>query len=174
MFDNVATERLPRRAYLKTGGALVTGGLLAGCTGESNSVGSLGIEAMRHQFSDREDAKQIRTNDRPPRESPPGNGTFYAYHLNEPGFWMADTRPLGATDVFADETWGGQSGWRTIGYEALFDADPEDILHMWGLAPGYDTDEIVSTSKNHPVGQQLSAIQNDRFYAPESGGRDRS
>jgi hypothetical protein len=94
-----------------------------------------------------------------------GDGTFYVYHLNEPGFWMADTRPLGAIDVFADETWGGQSGWGTIGYEAMLDADPEVILHLWGLAPGYNMDEIVNTIENHPVGQQLSAIQNDRFYA---------
>lgn len=106
----------------------------------------------------------------PPKDERPtaarvtlGQGAFYAYHLNEPGFWMADTRPLGAIDVFADESWGSQ--WGTIGYEAMLDADPEVILHLWAFTPSYDIDKIISSIKNHPVGQQLSAIQNDRFYA---------
>ncbi len=113
----------------------------------------------------------IQSNLPPKKERPTaarvtlGDGVFYVYHLNEPGFWMADTRPLEATDVFADETWDGQWGWGTIGYESMLEADPDVILHLWGLSPGYDIDKIVNTIKNDPVGRQLSAIQNDRFYA---------
>ncbi|HET7323535.1 MAG TPA: ABC transporter substrate-binding protein [Halococcus sp.] len=108
----------------------------------------------------------------PPKDERPtaarvtlGDGEFYTYHLNEPGFWMADTRPLRATDAFAGETWSGQWGWGTVGYEAMLEADPDVILHLWGLSPGYDIHKIVRKIKNHPVGRQLSAIRNDRFYA---------
>lgn len=89
--------------------------------------------------------------------------TFYAYHLNEPGTWHADTRPLGARDVFAGETWSGT--WGLLDYEAMLEADPDVILHLWGMAPGYYIDGIRKTVADHPVGGKLTAIENDRFYA---------
>ncbi|WP_435155725.1 ABC transporter substrate-binding protein [Haladaptatus sp. DFWS20] len=91
------------------------------------------------------------------------NGKFYTYHLNKPGYWLADTRPLGTTDAFAEEDWG--SLWGTVDFETMLEADPDVILHLWGLSPGYYLDEIQTKIENHSAGQQLSAIQNDRFFA---------
>ncbi|WP_396611276.1 ABC transporter substrate-binding protein [Haloferax sp. S1W] len=89
--------------------------------------------------------------------------TFYAYKLNAPGFWHADTRPLGATDAFADVEW--DSTWGMFDYETMLETDPDVILHLWGMSPGYYIDDIRERVANHPVGSQLSAIQNDRFFA---------
>ncbi|WP_134671478.1 ABC transporter substrate-binding protein [Halorussus marinus] len=88
---------------------------------------------------------------------------FYTYHLNEPGYWLADTRPLGATDAFADEEWSNL--WGTVGHEAMAEADPDVILHLWGMTPRYATSEARRTLRDHPVGSQLSAVRNDRVYA---------
>jgi ABC-type Fe3+-hydroxamate transport system substrate-binding protein len=107
--------------------------------------------------------------DLPPKEKRPsavrvslGNDVFYTYHLNKPGYWMADTRPLGANDAFAEKNWSDL--WGTVGYEAMIEADPDVILHLWGITPQYNLDSIRKQIKNHPVGKQLSAVQNDRLF----------
>ncbi len=92
-----------------------------------------------------------------------GDGVFWTYHLNRPGYWLADTRPLGATDAFADQEWDRL--WGEVGYEAMAEADPDVILHLWGMTPDYDTAEARATVANHPVGTQLTAVENDRMYA---------
>ncbi|MDL5360709.1 ABC transporter substrate-binding protein [Halalkalicoccus sp. NIPERK01] len=87
---------------------------------------------------------------------------FYTYHLNKPGYWLADTRPLGAVDAFAEEDWSAL--WGTVGYEAMLEADPDVILHLWGLGPDYDMGQVRDDLESHPVGSQLSAVENDRVY----------
>ena len=89
--------------------------------------------------------------------------TFYAYHINAPGFWQADTRPLAAKDAFADRNWSGL--WGNLDYEALLAADPDVILHLWGTAPGYEMSSIRDEIANHPIGGRLSAARNDRIHA---------
>lgn len=92
-----------------------------------------------------------------------GDGeTFWTYHLNEPGYWLADTRPLGANDAFADQDWGGL--WGTVDYETMLEADPDVILHLWGMTPDYsmaDTREMLRDSES---GQRLAAVENERVY----------
>lgn len=88
---------------------------------------------------------------------------FYTYHLNEPGYWLADTQPLGATDAFAERDWTDL--WGTVGYETMVEADPDVVLHLWGTTPSYDMAEIRETLADHPVGGELSAVQNDRVFA---------
>ncbi|WP_122089376.1 ABC transporter substrate-binding protein [Halalkalicoccus subterraneus] len=107
--------------------------------------------------------------DLPPEEERPTavrvtqNGEeFFTYHLNKPGYWLADTRPLGAVDAFAEEDWSQL--WGTVGYEAMLEADPDVILHLWGLGPDYDMEQVRSDLASHPVGGQLSAVENDRVY----------
>ncbi len=106
----------------------------------------------------------------PPKDERPtavrvtySDGSFYTYHLNKPGYWLADTRPLGATDAFAEEDWGDL--WGTVDFETMLEADPDVILHLWGISPGYYLDKIQTKIENHAAGKKLSAIQNDRFYA---------
>jgi len=90
-------------------------------------------------------------------------GTFYTYHLNKPGYWFADTRPLAANDVFADEEWS--NFWGSVGYEAMLEADPDVILNLWGATPRYDMDSVRESLRNSDAGGTLSAVENDRVYA---------
>jgi hypothetical protein len=89
--------------------------------------------------------------------------SFYTYHLNEPGYWLADTRPLGANDAFAEQDWGGL--WGTVDFETMLEADPDVFLHLWGVTPSYSMAETRSTLESHPVGSELQAVQNDRVHA---------
>jgi ABC-type Fe3+-hydroxamate transport system substrate-binding protein len=92
----------------------------------------------------------------------PDGSTFWTYHLNEPGYWLADTRPLGARDAFADQNWDGL--WGTVDHETMLEADPDVILHLWGMTPSYSTTDTRATLEDHPVGKTLSAVENDRVY----------
>jgi len=111
----------------------------------------------------------IQTN-LPPQEERPtavrvtlGDGKFWTYHLNRPGFWLADTRPLAANDAFGDETWNGL--WGSVGYETMLEADPDVTLHLWGMTPRYDIDDIRRRLAAHSVGKELAAVKDNRVYA---------
>ncbi|MFC7166705.1 ABC transporter substrate-binding protein [Halospeciosus flavus] len=92
----------------------------------------------------------------------PKRDVFYTYHLNEPGYWLADTRPLGATDAFAAKDWSNL--WGTVDFETMLEADPDVILNLWGLTPYASTATTRERLQDHPVGSQLTAVQNDRVY----------
>lgn len=92
-----------------------------------------------------------------------GEGQFFAYHLNAPGYWQADTRPLGARDVFADRTWSRD--WGTVGYEAMLEADPDVILHLWGVTPRYAIESVRERLENDAAGSRLTAVRDDRVVA---------
>ena len=87
---------------------------------------------------------------------------FWTYHLNEPGYWLADTRPLGATDAFAAEDWDGLFG--TVDYEVMLEADPDVILHLWGLTPNYSMADTRRKLEDHPAGKDLTAVKEGRVY----------
>ncbi|MFB6269354.1 MAG: ABC transporter substrate-binding protein [Halobacterium sp.] len=91
------------------------------------------------------------------------DGNFYTYHLNKPGYWLADTRPLGARDAFADREWSNL--WGTVGYETMLDADPDVILHLWGTTPNYNMATVRNALRDNESGSRLSAVENDRVYA---------
>ena len=106
----------------------------------------------------------------PPKEERPtavrvtlGDGQFWTYHLNRPGFWLADTRPLAAIDAFGSEKWDGL--WGSVGYETMVEADPDVILHLWGMTSRYDMATIRERLKSDSVGKTLSAVENGRVYA---------
>lgn len=96
-----------------------------------------------------------------------GEDEFYTYHLNEPGFWQADTRPLGARDALADYEWSDD--WGLLDYEAMAEADPDVILHLWGITPQYDVESVRERLEAHPVGGDLTAVENDRVAAIVTG-----
>jgi len=120
----------------------------------------------------RDDAVATIEENLPPEEDRPTavrvtynaqNDQFFTYHLNKPGYWLADTRPLGATDAFADKDW--EQLWGTVDYETMLEADPDVILHLWGLTPWHDMNDVRDTLESEPSGEKLSAVQNDRVYA---------
>ncbi|ELZ27147.1 ferrichrome ABC transporter substrate-binding protein [Halogeometricum pallidum JCM 14848] len=112
----------------------------------------------------------IRSNLPPKEERPTAvratysaeNETFWTYHLNRPGYWLADTRPLAANDAFGSEQWNGL--WGTVDFETLAEADPDVILHLWGMTPNYEMSEVRAALEDHPVGGQLTAVQNGNVY----------
>mgnify|MGYP000415732974 CR=1 FL=1 len=92
-----------------------------------------------------------------------GDGVFYTYHLNTPGFWQAETRPLGAHDALADVEWSGD--WGTVNYETMLEADPDVILHLWGITSSYAITDIRQRLESHAAGSELTAVQTDRVVA---------
>jgi ABC-type Fe3+-hydroxamate transport system substrate-binding protein len=86
----------------------------------------------------------------------------YVLRLNAPGYYNAHTRPLGATDAFADVEIEGE--FRQIDFEALLDADPDVLLTLWGMTSTVDFETLRANLEEHSVGRELSAVQNDRVY----------
>ncbi|GAA0291928.1 ABC transporter substrate-binding protein [Halarchaeum salinum] len=87
--------------------------------------------------------------------------TFYPAKINTAGFATAHTRPMAAPDAFAE---GDVSYESAYDFETMLEIDPDVILHRYGYSY-YDVAAIREEIANHPVGGQLSAIRNDRFYA---------
>ncbi|QSW98005.1 ABC transporter substrate-binding protein [Haloterrigena alkaliphila] len=118
-----------------------------------------------------ETRSQIESNLPPESERPtvaratydPNNDVFYAHHLNADGFWQAEIRPLGARDVFADREWSAD--WGTIDYETMLEADPDVLLHLWGITPQYPIDEARAALEDHDAASRLRAVRNDRVVA---------
>lgn len=97
------------------------------------------------------------------------NETFYPSKINTPGYGNAHIRPLEATDAFAT---GDVTYETSFSYETMLEIDPDIILHQYGIASYYNVDQISETLANHPVGSQLTAVQNGRVYPganPEQG-----
>jgi ABC-type Fe3+-hydroxamate transport system substrate-binding protein len=97
------------------------------------------------------------------------DGKFYPYKISGPGFGKAHVRPMGARDAFADSDKTYAENYdAAYSMEGLLEIDPDAILHIFAVGPWYDWDEIQETVSSDPVGKELTAVQNDRFYA--SGG----
>jgi len=94
--------------------------------------------------------------------------SFWVYHLNEEGFQNAHTRPLGANDALTEFESGPRSNWSDSGkidMEAMLEVDPDVLLHFSDWQNPDDATEAFFALDEHPVGQQLTAVQNDRLYA---------
>jgi ABC-type Fe3+-hydroxamate transport system substrate-binding protein len=113
----------------------------------------------------------IRTNLPPEQERPTvglvvfSDDSFRPYRLNNPGFAKAHLRPLDAHDAFAgsDQTYDENEDGR-VDYEGMLAVDPDVILHSQGISGFFDVAEIRETLEDHPVGSELTAVQNDRVY----------
>lgn len=91
------------------------------------------------------------------------DGAFRTFRTSEPGIWRADIWPLQPKDAFDGMDWENAIG--DMDYEGLAEADPDVLLVMSGTTSYQNVAEIRETVSNHPVGQELSAVQNDRVYA---------
>jgi len=94
------------------------------------------------------------------------DGAFSPYKISGAGFGKAHTRPLGARDAFADsdKTYDENYG-ASYDFEGMLEIDPDVILHNFAVTPFYDWESVVETVESDPVGRELTAVQNDRFYA---------
>ena len=88
---------------------------------------------------------------------------FYVHKLNQPGYFFAHTRPLEAVDAFTGiET--DEYGGKLVDYEAMLDVDPDVIIMNHGISAYYDVTETKASIRQHSVGSELTAVQNDRLY----------
>ncbi|RDZ62025.1 ABC transporter substrate-binding protein [Haloferax sp. Atlit-12N] len=87
--------------------------------------------------------------------------TFYPTKINAPGFATSHIRPLGVTDAFAA---GDVTFETSYDFETMLEIDPDVLLHSYGIDSYYDVASTRETLEDHPIGSELSAVQNDRVY----------
>lgn len=93
---------------------------------------------------------------------------FSPYRLNDKGTNKKQWRDLGVSDALAGTDIENLSTTeRTkLDYEGLLDVDP-DVLLIRGherKSPEEFRDTVLAYMKDHPVGSELTAVQNDRVY----------
>ncbi|MFC7232429.1 ABC transporter substrate-binding protein [Saliphagus sp. GCM10025308] len=82
--------------------------------------------------------------------------------LNAAGYYNAHTRPLGATDAFADLEITGE--FAAVDFETLLEADPDVLLVLWGMTSSVDLEALRANLEDHSIGGHLSAVQEGRVY----------
>jgi iron complex transport system substrate-binding protein len=90
------------------------------------------------------------------------DGSFYAYPVNE-GNGHKQYRDVGMRGAFDEAVEGGYAKWD---YEQILEVDPDALLFQYGLSH-VSTEEFerrMDALREDPIGQQLSAVQNDRLY----------
>jgi ABC-type Fe3+-hydroxamate transport system substrate-binding protein len=93
-------------------------------------------------------------------------GEFTLYELLGPGFGEANYRPLEPMDAFEEiDTTAG-----TVDYETMLEIDPDVLVFAYGIDWTDSYNEFVESVPKHPVGSELTAVENDRLY--QGGTRD--
>jgi len=93
----------------------------------------------------------------------PKSETFGTYEINGPGFAKAHYRPLEPVGAFAGSDKTYANNYSDIDLEQMLEVDPDVIIHHWDIEPS-DRFEALLALENNPVGQELTAIQNDRVH----------
>lgn len=89
-------------------------------------------------------------------------GSFYAYPIHD-GNGHKQYRDVGMRGAFDDAIDGSYAQWD---YEQILDIDPDVLLFQYGFSH-ISTDEFearMQTMREDPLGQELSAVKNDRLY----------
>ncbi|MFP8890704.1 ABC transporter substrate-binding protein [Natrialbaceae archaeon A-CW2] len=101
-----------------------------------------------------------------------GSGDMVGFLVDD-GVGKKHYRDLGVKDAFAGMDPIFVSGNQVINfdYEALLEVDPDAIVVQFGVynSPSDFEEGFVEPMREHPVGQELSAVQNDRVYRGGSG-----
>ncbi|WP_424000398.1 ABC transporter substrate-binding protein [Haloarcula salina] len=90
------------------------------------------------------------------------NGAFYAYPVHD-GNGHKQYRDLGMRGAFDDHIDGSYAEWD---YETILEIDPDALVFQYGFSH-VSTEEFerrMDAMREDPVGQQLSAVENDRLY----------
>ncbi|QLG28068.1 ABC transporter substrate-binding protein [Halorarum halophilum] len=90
------------------------------------------------------------------------NGAFYAYPVHD-GNGHKQYRDLGMRGAFDDHIDASYGEWD---YEKLLEVDPDALLFQYGFSH-VSTGEFerrMQRMREDPLGQQLTAVQNDRLY----------
>ncbi|WP_049914958.1 ABC transporter substrate-binding protein [Natrialba taiwanensis] len=85
----------------------------------------------------------------------------YVYTTDAPGFLTAHLRPFDPLDAFDASIGSGDQ----VDMEAMLDADPDVIFTLGGMVPDTDMATLRTELREHAVGQELAAVENNRVYA---------
>mgnify|MGYP006279278359 CR=1 FL=1 len=90
------------------------------------------------------------------------NGSFYAYPIGD-GNGKKQYRDLGIHDAFGPHIDGGYAQWD---YEQILEIDPDVLVFSYGLSHASKSqfEDRIAEMRADPVGQRLSAVENDRLY----------
>ncbi|MEZ3117211.1 ABC transporter substrate-binding protein [Halobaculum sp. MBLA0147] len=100
--------------------------------------------------------------------SSPQKGQFFPLDPTAPGYETKPYRDLGVGNAFPASATGA-----AIDYERLLAVDPEILVIHWGIGRTGDGDgfsraafreQYVEPMEDHPVGSQLTAVENRRVY----------
>jgi iron complex transport system substrate-binding protein len=95
--------------------------------------------------------------------------TFTPYRLSGNGANKEHFHTLGLSDAFSGTSIDGlsTSDTGTIDYEALLEIDPDSLLvryHEQGLTREAFESSVVEYMRDHDIGSQLTAVQEDRVF----------
>jgi ABC-type Fe3+-hydroxamate transport system substrate-binding protein len=90
------------------------------------------------------------------------DGSMWTYDVTAAGHHSSHTRPLGATNAFADI--GSVSHGAQIDYEALVSADPDVLLILGGVVDVHDMPAIREILTDDPVASEVTAVQDGRIH----------
>ncbi|KOX91388.1 Fe3+-hydroxamate ABC transporter substrate-binding protein [Haloarcula rubripromontorii] len=92
---------------------------------------------------------------------------FTPYRISGNGANKEHFQTLGISDAFADTGVEGYSGSESLDYETLIEIDPDSLLlryHREGKTREEFENSVLAYMKDHEVGSQLRAVQNDRVF----------
>ena len=92
---------------------------------------------------------------------------FTPYRISGSGANKEHFQTLGISDAFADTGVEGYSGSESLDYETLLEIDPDSLLlryHREGKTREEFENSVLAYMKDHEVGSQLRAVQNDRVF----------
>ncbi|MDS0223069.1 ABC transporter substrate-binding protein [Haloarcula sp. S1AR25-5A] len=92
---------------------------------------------------------------------------FTPYRISGSGANKEHFHTLGISDAFSDTGIEGYSGSQSLDYETLLEIDPDSLLlryHREGKTREEFENSVLASMKDHEVGSQLTAVQNDRVF----------
>jgi len=91
------------------------------------------------------------------------DGEFIPYELLRPGFAQSNYRIVEPRDAFAETETTYTSGG-SVDYETMLEVDPDVLIFHFGVDWASSYQKFVDTVPKHPVGSELSAVENERLY----------
>ncbi|MFB6223507.1 MAG: ABC transporter substrate-binding protein [Haloarcula sp.] len=117
------------------------------------------VQARLPAPADRPDAALVFAGEEP--------AEFTPYRISGNGANKEHFQTLGISDAFADTGVEGYSGSESLDYETLLEIDPDSLLlryHREGKTREEFENSVLAYMKDHEVGSQLRAVQNDRVF----------
>jgi len=98
--------------------------------------------------------------------SDPSAGEFFAMDPTRAGYETKQYRDLRVGNALAEYTERNDGVFTRIDYEVLLETDPDLIVFHWRLqeAPEAFEAEFIEPMREHPVGGEITAVQDEEVY----------